>query len=247
MSIFCGLPIQRRSHSKRSKSPAEPRPSVSTWSPPRPPREDGHFGLPPPPSPPMRPCASRPLSPRAVRPYPPARSPLRHKSERLPRGQRPSDLGHTLSAGPAVTGQFRERSPDVVEKQLPPMPLRRSSHSIADYVVRELPRYGRDSRPPVSGGSFWVRSPHSHSTPLYHPQPISPQRRDPETESERRMKRRSERWGPPPTPPPSRPLPVIPQTYLTPSPRESRGAVRPYPSDNEPIYFAPKFHSVIDI
>ncbi|RYP04695.1 hypothetical protein DL764_004311 [Monosporascus ibericus] len=29
MSIFCGLPIRRRSHSKRSKSPAEPRPSSS--------------------------------------------------------------------------------------------------------------------------------------------------------------------------------------------------------------------------
>ncbi|RYP91720.1 hypothetical protein DL770_002161 [Monosporascus sp. CRB-9-2] len=210
MSIFCGLPIQRRSHSKRSKSPAEPRPS-------------------------------------AVRPYPPARSPLRHKSERLPRGQRLSDLGRSLSAGPAVAGRFRERSPNVVEKQLPSIPLGRSYHSIADYVVRELPRYGRDSRPPVSGGSFWARSPQSHSTPLYHPQPIYPQRRAPETESEHRMKRRGERWGPPPTPPPSRPLPGVPQTYSTPSSRESRDAPRPYPPGNEPIYFAPKFYTVIDI
>ncbi|RYP78490.1 hypothetical protein DL771_000443 [Monosporascus sp. 5C6A] len=33
MSIFCGLPIQRRSHGKRSKSPAEPRPSSSSNAP----------------------------------------------------------------------------------------------------------------------------------------------------------------------------------------------------------------------
>ncbi|RYP27269.1 hypothetical protein DL768_011255 [Monosporascus sp. mg162] len=102
MSIFCGLPIQRRSHSKRSKSPAEPRPS-------------------------------------AAHPYPPARSPLRHKSERLPRGQRLSDLGRSVSAGPAVAGRFRERSPDVVEKPLPPVPLGRSSRSIADYVYSSIP------------------------------------------------------------------------------------------------------------
>ncbi|RYP81785.1 hypothetical protein DL769_001825 [Monosporascus sp. CRB-8-3] len=210
MSIFCGLPIQRRSHNKRSKTPVEPRPS-------------------------------------AVRPYPPARSPLRHKSERLPRGQRLSGPGRSLSAGPAVAGRFRERSPDVVEKPLPPIPLGRSNRSIADYVVRELPRYGRDSRPPVSGDSFWARSPQSHSTPLYHPQPIYPQRRGPGIESEHRMKRRSERWGPPPTPPPSRPLPGIPQTYLTSSPMESRDAPRAYSADDEPIYFAPKFHMVIDI
>ena len=177
MPSFCGISIHRtRGHSSSTKSSAKPiTHNVNVWKPPRPSRDDGLFGVPTElPIPPKdRPAPEISSAPAQL--YPPVRSPLRHRSERLPRERHPVDLGRSMSVG----GYFE--CGDHYAEIMAPAPLRPTkrsnsvetaninscetcrygantdsrSHRPTEYsahngVVPEQPRYGPNSRPPVT-------------------------------------------------------------------------------------------------
>ncbi len=252
MPSFCGLHIHL-SHRGGCKSSAQPDPIVnSTWKPPRPPREDGPYGLP-------------------VRPYPPVRSPLRHASPQVSRDRRPSDPGCSIRSVIPLTlaEQFDERYPEVMAPVPVPPRLFRDAAGTQNHVTHEslrrgsdpdwastprqrklstenwvltgeYPRYGPASRPPVALSSLRDRAPRSTSRASRRTAPGLPQPRDTETGRVSSAGRGGGEWGLPDTRPPSRPLPRTPPVPLTPVVTEFHDASRYYSPGDEPIYFLPE-------
>lgn len=206
MPVICGIHIHRNSHRHCRKSVVQEEVQVSPWTPARPPREDGPFGLPPP----------------ALPPYPPARSPLRHRSERsaavraqpIPVSCSGEDE-HTTLGNCASHGFVSRFNTSHVCRAYhhPAENCVASSSSSRDGVY---PRYGPNSRPPAAlsrYGEGTTRKP--------------------------RKKRRNESFGSPSTLPLNKPLPKTPQVQLAPVVPEWQKSPRQYLAGDEPIYFVP--------
>ena len=272
MPSICGYTIRlcvcrsrRSSSSKSSEKPIIH--NVNIWKPPRPSRDDGLFGVPKelPLPPPKEPPAPE-ISTAPAQLYPPVRSPLRHKSERLPRGKNPVNLGRSMSVG----GYFD--SSDDYPEDAAPAPLRPKQRSnsvetasivlcdrpsganIAPRICRstevpaqndvapQQPRYGPNSRPPVTRSRENLK--HSSSTAKRRNKGEASVRITPvDFGRPSRLEMQDETYDFPMPLSFNRVSPKSPQAHTHHSTMPSGDFCREQLDDNQPLYFMPVFNT----
>lgn len=218
MPSFCGLSVHRsRNHCRKeslTKSITHHPNNVRT--PARPQRDDGLFGVPAE----SRNHSAPQTASAPAQVYPPVRSPLRNGSERRSTERHSGDhcFGLAGVVAPAPL-KPKQRSHSVETGQRTMHKNTQTNNSVKNRGISESPRYGPQSRPPVSQSRMWQEPQRSVRAPINH-------------ESGRQSRRgvRND-GGESPEPPQSNRPPCR-------SPRAPTTPTWDLP-DDEPIYFVP--------